>query len=123
MGKFLSRGGDTMATLISACGLDCAACDAFIATQANDMVALEKAAEKWRVEYNSPGITAATILCDGCMVEGRRIGYCAECQIRLCAIERGLENCAICPDYGCEKLEGFLKMAPQARVNLEALRK
>ena len=112
-----------MTSLLAACGLDCAACDAYIATQANDRTALEKAVEKWRVEDNSPGITAVTILCDGCMVEGRKIGYCAECQIRLCAIERGLENCATCPDYWCKNLAGFLKNAPQAQANLEALRK
>jgi len=29
-----------MATLIAACGLDCARCDSYIATQANDQAAL-----------------------------------------------------------------------------------
>ena len=83
-----------MATLIAACGLDCAKCDAYIATQANDQAALEQIAEKWRVEYNAPVILAANFLCDGCMAGGRTIGHCAECGIRLCALERGLENCA-----------------------------
>lgn len=111
-----------MATLIAACGLDCAKCDAYIATQANDQAALEKLAEKWRVDFNAPNLTAASVLCDGCMAGGRVIGYCAECTIRLCAVERGLENCAACPDYGCEKLTAFWANAPQAKANLEALR-
>jgi hypothetical protein len=112
-----------MTTLIAACGLDCAKCDAYIATQAEDLLALESIAEKWSKEFNAPGLTAENIQCDGCMVEGRKIGHCAECQIRLCAIERSLPNCAACPDYACEKLAGFLQAVPQAKANLEAARK
>ena len=111
-----------MVTLLAACGLDCAKCDAYLATQANDQAALAELAEKWIKEYNAPGLTAANVECDGCMTEGRKIGHCSECQIRLCAVERGLANCAVCPDYGCEKLLGFWKIAPQAKANLEAIR-
>jgi hypothetical protein len=111
-----------MATLIAACGLDCAQCDSYIATQANDLTALEQIAVKWTQEYNAPGLTALNVQCDGCMAEGRQIGHCAECKIRLCAIERGLANCAACPDYACEQLTAFFQMVPQAKTNLEALR-
>ena len=111
-----------MTILIAACGLDCAKCDAYIATQANDQAALEKLAEKWRVDYNAPNITAANVLCDGCMTGGRTVGYCNECKIRACAQEHGLENCATCPDYACETLTTFWVNAPQAKANLEALR-
>lgn len=110
-----------MLTLIAACGLDCAKCDAYIATQADDQDALVALAEKWTREYNAPGLTAANVQCDGCMAGGRKIGHCSECQIRLCAIERGMANCAVCPDYACEKLLGFLKAVPQAKVNLDAI--
>ena len=111
-----------MATLIAACGLDCAKCDAYIATQANDQAALEKLVEKWRVEFSAPDLSVDNVLCDGCMSGERTISYCAECKIRLCAIERGPENCAACPDYGCEKLTAFWPNAPQAKANLEAIR-
>ena len=111
-----------MTTLIAACGLECSICDAYVATQANDQAALEQIAAKWRVKFNAPTISAENILCDGCMANGRKIGHCAECGIRLCAIERGLENCAACPDYGCETLSAFLQNVPQARTNLEVLR-
>jgi hypothetical protein len=111
-----------MTTLIAACGLDCAKCDSFIATQANDLVALEQVAAKWTKEFNAPGLTALNVQCDGCMAEGRKIGHCAECKIRLCAIERGLENCAACPDYACEQLTAFFQMVPPAKANLDALR-
>lgn len=111
-----------MTTLYAACGLDCSKCDAYVATQANDQAALVQIAAKWRVEYNAPTISAENILCDGCMAGGRTIGHCAECGIRLCALERGLDNCAACPDYGCETLSAFLQNVPQARDNLEILR-
>ncbi len=111
-----------MTTLIAACGLDCSICEAYVATQANDQAALERIAAKWRVDFKAPGITAENILCDGCMAGGRTIGHCAECGIRLCALERGVENCSACPDYGCDQLSGFLQNVPQAKANLEALR-
>ncbi len=111
-----------MSTLIAACGLDCAKCEAYIATQANDQPALEQVAAKWRLEYNAPGILATNILCDGCMAGGRVIGHCSECKIRLCAVERGVENCAACPEYACEQLSAFFQMVPQAKTNLDQLR-
>jgi hypothetical protein len=111
-----------MTTLIAACGLDCAKCDSYIATQAGDTAALEQIVARWTKEYNAPGLTVVNVQCDGCMAEGRKIGHCAECKIRLCVIERGLENCASCPDYACEQLTAFFQVAPQAKANLEALR-
>ena len=112
-----------MVSLIAACGLDCAQCDSYKATQANDLLMLEATVVKWTKEYNAPGLTVENIQCDGCMTAGRKTGHCGECQIRLCAIDRGLANCAVCPDYAaCEKLQGFLNAVPQAKRNLEAIR-
>jgi hypothetical protein len=111
-----------MTTLIAACGLDCAQCEAYQATQAHDLLALEAVAEKWSKQYNAPGMTAESILCDGCMLEGRKIGHCAECQIRGCVAARGLQNCAACPEYACQLLSAFLQPIPQARTNLDSLR-
>jgi hypothetical protein len=112
-----------MTTLIAACGLDCAQCEAYIATQADDLLALERIAQRWSKEYNAPGMTADNIQCDGCITAGRKGGHCAECQIRLCAVERGLPNCAACPEYACANLAGFLQNVPQARANLEEIRR
>ncbi len=112
-----------MSTLIAACGLDCAKCEAYLATQSNDLVMLEQIAAKWRVEYNAPGITAENIRCEGCMAGGRVIGHCSECKIRLCALDRGFDTCADCSDYeSCQELQNFFKMVPQAKETLDALR-
>ena len=109
-------------TLIAACGLDCAQCEAYIATQANDLLTLERVAEKWIKEYNAIGLTAENVQCDGCMTAGRKIGHCAECKMRLCALERNLPNCAACPDYACETLTVFFQRVPTAKATLDALR-
>lgn len=114
-----------MDTMIAMCGLDCAACEAYRLTQANDRAALEQLAAKWREEFQSPEITVEQMVCDGCLVEGRKCGYCAMCEIRACGLARALPNCAYCTDYAsCQKLAAFLAMAPNspARAALEAIR-
>ena len=109
-----------MATLIAACGLECAQCESFQATQANDRLALEAVVEKWSREYHAAGLTVENIQCDGCMTAGRKVGHCSECEIRLCAIRRGFANCSVCPDYACDQLAAFFQVVPQTQVNLEA---
>lgn len=112
-----------MNKIIAYCGLVCSECPAYIATQADDRAALEKIAEQWRMEYNAPNITVEGVICDGCLDGGRKCAHCYECEIRACGIERGVANCGACDDYACGKLENFLNMVPQARKNLEDLRK
>lgn len=112
-----------MEKIIAYCGLVCSECPAYIATQADDRKALEKIAEQWRTEYHAPSITVESVICDGCLDGGRKCAHCFECEVRTCGLERGVANCASCADYGCAKLEEFFNMAPQARKNLDDLRK
>ncbi len=114
-----------MGNLIAFCGLDCASCEAYIATQAHDEAAKERIAEEWRKEYGNPGITAAYVTCDGCTnLAGHPGGHCGECDIRACGIEQGVANCAHCADYeGCAKLARFFGMVPSAKVTLDEIRR
>ncbi len=111
-----------MERLIAYCGLVCTECPAYVATRANDPAELERVAAMWREEFNAPDITAESILCDGCTASGRKSGYCAECEIRACAVAMAVATCAHCADYGrqwgCKKLEDFLRHAPEARAVL-----
>ncbi len=112
-----------MNPLIAFCGLDCAKCDAYLATQANDEAAQQRLLIKWRQEYNSPDMPIAAVICDGCTSSGRLGGYCSECPVRACSVSRQMANCAYCSDYAsCEKLAHFLSLAPQAKANLEEIR-
>jgi hypothetical protein len=111
-----------MGQMIAVCGLDCAACDAYIATQAKDEPAKEKIAAQWQKNYNTPDIDAVYVTCDGCLtLSGRLGGHCKECEPRLCAVERGFANCGLCPDYGCEKISGLLKFIPDAKARLDGI--
>ena len=111
-----------MHTMIAYCGLLCTECPAYLATQANDQAALERVATQWRESFDAPDVTAQSINCDGCLQDdGHKCAHCFECQIRACAIERELANCAHCADYSCEKLEGFFAFAPEARALLDGL--
>ena len=112
------------ATLIAPCGLDCAQCEAYKLTQSNDLQGQEALLAKWRVEYSSPDMTLAAVTCDGCLTGARHGGYCSACPIRACAVDKGYGTCAECDQYaGCEKLQNFFQLAPQAKENLEMLRK
>ena len=98
----------------------CTECSAYVATQNNDLVALQRVADEWNAQLGS-SLTAEECVCDGCLGDGRRIGYCRTCEVRACALVRGLENCAYCADYGCEKLEGFFSIVPEARATLDGI--
>ena len=108
--------------MIAYCGLVCTDCPAYVATQADDREVLERVAAQWREEYNAPDITVESVICDGCLDGGRKSGYCSTCEIRACAVEHGVVNCAHCADYACGRLEGFLSQAPDARTVLEEIR-
>ena len=112
-----------MDQLMAFCGLDCAACEAYQATKADDDAAKLELLERWRVEYNSPGMTLASVTCDGCTVDGRSGGYCNDCPVRACGKARGVANCAYCEDFkSCGTLQSFIADIPVAKANLEAIR-
>lgn len=113
-----------MTRFIAACGLDCEACEAYIATQTNDRVLAQKVAEKWGKEFgDGTPFPIEAVSCDGCLTDGPcKGGYCGQCPVRACALKREVENCARCEEYGCATLQEFWKMAPQLRERLDALR-
>ncbi len=112
-----------MAKVIAFCGLDCSVCPGYIATKNDDNEARAKIAEQWSKEFKSD-IKPEDVNCDGCTnMAGRHIGYCAQCGVRKCASAKGVTTCAQCTDYACETLEAFFKMAPQAKANLDEIRK
>lgn len=107
--------------MIAKCGIDCTQCDAYIATKTNDMEALQRMADETRKQFNIE-FTAEQSRCTGCSSDGIKIGYTSQCAVRLCAIEKGVENCAYCDDFGCETISGFLANAPKAKEHLEKIR-
>lgn len=111
-----------MNSLYAYCGLNCAECPAYLATQANDLPAQERLLDEWRSAYSNPEMTLAAVTCDGCTSCARLGGYCLECPVRACGVKRGVVNCAYCPDYGCATLQAFFQMSPEVKPRLDAIR-
>lgn len=112
-----------MGSILAYCGLECSECPAYIATQANDEEGRKRTAEKWSKNLGL-AITADDCICDGCLpVDGGRLGgYCGECPMRACNLQKGLAHCAQCEDYPCDNLARFTANSPEAKARLEALR-
>lgn len=108
---------------IACCGLDCERCDARIATVANDDELREKTAREWSAMNHAPEITAATINCAGCRMEGVKFAYCSDyCRIRKCVLEKGFDTCADCKELNdCEIVDAVIRHAPGAKENLLSL--
>jgi len=107
--------------MVAYCGLVCTDCEAYEATQAEDMEALARMADQASEQFGVE-MTAADAMCDGCLATtGRRIPYCHECAIRLCAVQRHVASCAHCDDYPCEKIEAFSKPGSPRRATLDEI--
>lgn len=111
-----------MEKLIACCGLDCAVCEARIATVKNDDELRKATAEKWKTAFNSPDIDYRMINCTGCMEEGVKIVHCGQCEVRNCVIAKGFGTCAECDDMEtCTIVAGIHKFSPDAKENLRKL--
>lgn len=108
--------------LIACCGLDCSICGAYIATKNNDDNKRAETSKQWSEMYNTD-IAPEDINCNGCQSDGQKFSYCNVCEIRICCVEKELENCAGCKTYVCDKLENFFKTAPDAHTALDNLRR
>ena len=105
------------------CGLDCANCPALVALANDDKELKIKTAREWSKLYNAD-IKPEDIECTGCVSrEGVKFGHCHKCEIRKCADVKGLETCAHCDKFACEKVSWLLDAVPEAKENLEEERK
>jgi hypothetical protein len=108
------------------CGLICQTCQIYLATREPD----EEKKYKMRAniaqeikKYYGEEIKPEDIGdCDGCKTEGGRLFSNNDCPMRICAIEKGIENCAYCHDYPCEALEKLFTTDPGAKERLDAIR-
>jgi hypothetical protein len=111
-----------MEKLISCCGLNCATCDARIATIRNDDQLRNATAEKWRTAYNTPGLSYEMINCTGCREEGIKFEHCNVCEIRNCVKTKGFITCGDCNEMEiCAVVSGVHKYILEAIRNLKEL--
>jgi len=111
-----------MSGMTAVCGLLCNECGAFIATSSDDDEKRAEVAELWSKQYGHD-IKPEDVNCDGCTSDSDRLfSHCKVCEIRKCGREKAVVTCAYCDEYACEKLEGFFKMVPDARKNLDVIK-
>jgi len=100
-----------MSRIISRCGYRCDLCATYAPNIASD-------ADKQRMSQ------ALAKYFDS-QIEPQDLGPCAgclkgdgdpDCQVRACAEQKGLENCAHCEAFACEKLRARMNVVEQ-RVN------
>lgn len=119
--------GGKMDRLTSYCGLVCETCLIYLAAREKDgdkrydmRARIAREIKKlYGEEYKPENISD----CDGCKAEsGRLFSGCKDCRIRNCAKRKGVENCAYCAEYACEKLDDIFATEPAAKARLDALR-
>ena len=114
-----------MDEIIAYCGLICHTCPILLATrEKNDEKRAKMRAEiaqaikeHYGVEHKPEDI----VDCDGCKTKSGRL-FCKDCEIRKCAREKNIENCAYCSKYACEKLEKVFVTDPEASKRLDEIR-
>lgn len=114
-----------MEKMIVYCGIDCARCDTYIATQNNDDNLRKKVMEMYKKGLNMD-LKIEDINCDGCTSDGRIFFFCESCRVRKCAQKKNYDNCASCDDFICKKLDTMYNIIPpdrKARETLEGIRK
>ena len=111
-----------MKKMIAYCGLDCEKCDAYLATIHDDQALREKTAKAW-AELNHAPILPEHINCQGCRADGIKTVFCDSlCEIRQCALQKGVETCADCSELEkCQTVGTILADNPEALKNLKRL--
>ena len=91
-----------MDPILTRCGYRCDLCLAYRPNVEKNPANQQKLSDGW-FKYFGFRIPPESIICDGCLAENPKLIDKA-CPVRPCVIERGLENCAQCEDYACDKL-------------------
>jgi hypothetical protein len=108
MQKEEDRSGKGEKRFAAVCGLYCEACRWFIATTEDPARLKILAAEAQYTEEENR--------CYGCRSE-KRLPYCTDCKMRVCAAERGIDFCGECEEYPCGELKQF-QSAKAHRIEL-----
>ena len=107
------------------CGLICQTCAIYLATREKDPGKRHqmriKIAEQIKEYYGQECKPGDVVDCDGCKAEGGKL-FSTGCKIKICAVEKGIENCAYCHEYPCDALEKLFTTDPGAGERLDAIK-
>jgi hypothetical protein len=116
-----------MSMMIAFCGLNCISCPIHLASIEPDEqirnAMKEKIAEQCSIYYGLKLLPEDVTDCYGCRADsGKLFSGCKNCEIRKCAGQKNIENCAFCEDYACEILEKHFLLDPSSKERLEKIR-
>lgn len=90
---------------MSACGVICSECPAYVAAQSPDPAARARVAAAWHELYGL-NFGPEVITCGGCHGSDEALFFTSgKCAARRCCRSRGLAHCAACADRPCTDLE------------------
>jgi hypothetical protein len=88
--------------MIGYCGYSCELC----AARSDDPEVRQKLVDGWKNIFGHEQYTAENVQCDGCRAGARHAD--TQCQARPCAEDKGVESCAQCDEFICEKVGKLL---------------
>ena len=100
-----------MEKMIACCGVDCAVCDAYVATRTNDDALRRTTAERWARHVNIVPVEPEDLISRTQLqpqTDGPHIANYDFCNICTCCLEKQHTTCAECDEYVCDRLQtGF----------------
>ena len=98
-----------MPEVLSRCGYRCDLCPAYEAN-IKSLTDKQRVSAGW-TKYFGFKSSPEEIGCAGCLNDGKH-AY-ESCPVRPCVLEKGLQNCALCSDFSCDKLRPLMDFADQ----------
>jgi hypothetical protein len=93
-----------MLRIVSACGVLCSRCQAYLGQQKGS-AHQKRTAASWNRIYGMKE-SAENISCAGCLSADDAVFHSSRrCKARRCCLSKGLKSCAECPDQNCPDLE------------------
>ena len=91
-----------MDEMIGYCGYRCHLCGA----RSENPAVRQKLVDGWKKIFGHEQYTAENVRCEGCKSDGKIAD--SECKVRPCAREKGVETCAECDEFPCDKLKPLM---------------
>jgi hypothetical protein len=104
--------------MLTRCGYRCDLCLAYQPNILENPSNRQKLSDGW-YKYFGFRLLPEEIYCDGCMADNPKL-IDKGCPVRPCVTEKGLDNCAQCEQYVCEKLTERLVVYEEVRHRVGA---
>ena len=103
-----------MESKLAKCGYRCDLCPAYEANLKSD-ADKQRMSDAWEMYCGFQVPPEQIQSCPGCSISGAD----PTCTVRPCAIEKGIENCAHCEEFMCDKLKTKMNFVEEnVKVNL-----